>query len=403
MATIKLFEAWLQSQAINEFGPHGDIEMSYITKAFDSDGMFDGLPEFFSGENNLNYEKIKSILIRNGIIFSVTPEHAAAILTNLFITIKSTVKELTPATWLARTGEIKLMPHPEKPTEVLTTGTFTNEVINDPGNPDQASKYENIALYCNNKSLSEIAYQMKYRKGALNGGGVMLEVSPEGTLTWEGSVTGFKFKLYGTKTTTSAVSKEVATTTTWEVPATGKTIVKTLPGTVFATGQTTLANSKEVDAAVAELQNLKSDPNTQIIKIEIESSASGDRPVDGQSGYPANTKPGTYKLGGTPYIVKTTDTSGNAKLARGRGETIKAKFSSFGVAPVIKSVIQDGGDAAQYAKITITVDKKGKPTEVFTKTDLETILSKPKQTTGLDATRTLSAWTAITNPQGKNY
>jgi hypothetical protein len=397
MATIKLFESWLQSQAINEFGPHGDIEMSYITQAFDSDGMYEGLRQYFGGEDNLNYEKIKSILIRNGIVFSVTPEHAAAILTNLFIGIKQTITDLTPATWINKSGDIKLMPHPEKPTEVLTTGVFTNELISDPGNPDQASKYENIALYCNNKSLSEIAYRIKYQKGGLPGGGVILEVSPEGTLTWEKPVTGFKFKLYGTKATTSAVSKEVATTTTWEVPATGKTIVKALPGTMFETGKTTLSNTKELDSAIAELQALLADKSTKIKTIQVEASASGDRKAaDGKSGYPANHPAGTQ------YFPKTAGESGNATLAFGRADAIVSKLKGLGVPTTTKAVIQNGGDDAQYAKLTVTVEKVGKPAELFTKTELDTILSKPKQTTGLDSTRTLSAWTAITNPQGKN-
>ena len=398
MATIKLFESWLQSQAINEFGPHGDIEMSYIINAFQNDGGYWGLPKTFDGDDNLNFEKIKSILIRNGIIFTTSPENAAAILTSLFIRIKKFETALTPATWLTKTVDVKLMPSPEDSTKILTTGVFTNEVIQDPGNPDQASTYENIALYCNNRALSELAQTLKYGGGKANpGAGVILEVSPEGTLTWENPVTGFKFRLYGTKTTTSAVSKEVANTTTWEVPATGKTIVKALPGTMFETGKTTLTNTKELDSAIAELQALLADKSTKIKTIQVEASASGDRKAaDGKSGYPANHPAGTQ------YFPKTAGESGNATLAFGRADSIVSKLKGLGVPTTTKAVIQNGGDDAQYAKLTVTVEKVGKPAELFTKTELDTILSKPKQTTGLDAARTLSAWISFTNSQGKN-
>lgn len=399
MATIKLFEAWVQSQAINELAPHGEINLQAMSR------WAEWVPNktFKDEEQNLYYEKIKTTLKRNGIIFNVSQEDAATILTNFFIILKESAGYTSVDQWLTKTGDIKLMDSPDDPTKILTQGEILPSVINEPMDDSMSSNYKDIAEHFNNSALFAVVDYF-YRKtsnsfAGLTGGGYVVSIKPNGALGWERS-TGFRMKFYGTTVTASAQSKQVATTTTWEVPATGKTIVKTLPGTVFATGQTTLANPKDVDAAVAELLNLKSDPNTVITAIEIESSSSGDRPVDNVSGYPAGTPAGKYPLG-KPYIVKPTDTSGNAKLAKGRGETIKAKFSSFGVAPVVKAVIQDGGDAAQYAKITITVNKKDKPSEIFTKTDLETILLKPKQTTDMASTKTLSVWNAATNYQGK--
>jgi len=390
MATIKLFEAWLQSQAINELGPAGGIDFSYIDQWNEGTALATKIEK--DPVANMFYEKLKVMLKKNGIIFSCTPEKAAAYMTFWLVRNYGDLKQTADA-WLVPqdTNKINLNASPDNPELVLTTGKFTDFEIQEPADDSQSSDYAEIAKFCNNSALvflSESSYDTN------KAGGYLLSTDANGSLTWK-VANDYTMYLYGTSTTSSAMSKGTINTTTWEVPATGKTIVKTLPGTVFLTGQITLSNSKDVDAAVAELLNLKSDPNAVIAAIEIESSSSGDRPVDGVSGYPANTPAGKYPLG-TPYIVKPTDTSGNAKLAKGRGETIKAKFSSFGITPTVKAVIQDGEDAAQYAKITITVNKKDKPTEVFSKSELETILLKPKSTTDLKSTFTLSQWKAAT-------
>lgn len=402
MATIKLFESWLQSQAINEVGPGGVLDFSPATQA--AHPSYGGLWNDFTNEiENREFERIKSLLKKNGIIFGneISLQLAAQVLVTVFLRQDATTVANGALSWLTKTADIKLMDSPENPELVLTTGIFDEDQITEIGDESASSDYYTIAKYCNNSAILKIAKYLYTLRNhdttkSIDGAGIPLSVDPNtGTLTWEFSAPDQQLKFYGTAVTTSAQSKQVATTTTWEVPATGKTIVKKLPGTIFATGKIELANPKDVDAAVAELLNLKSDPNTVITAIEIESSSSGDRPVDNVSGYPANTPAGKYPLG-TPYIVKPTDTSANANLAKGRGNTIKAKFSSFGVTPTVKAVIQDGGDAAQYAKITITVNKKDKPSEIFTQTDLETILLKPKQTTNLASSKTLSVWNAKT-------
>jgi hypothetical protein len=162
---------------------------------------------------------------------------------------------------------------------------------------------------------------------------------------------------------------------------------------MFATGAITLSDPKELDAAIAELKALLADKNTVLGSIEIESSASGDKPVDGKNGYPAGTKPGQYPLG-KPYIVKAGETSGNAKLALGRGETIKEKLAGLSNDIKVKAVIQDGGDNAQYAKLIVTAKKAGGASEVYTKDELNNLVLKTKQTKDLASVNTLSVWKA---------
>jgi hypothetical protein len=405
MATIKLFESWLQSQAINELAPHGKLDLAKIEQA---DGIWD---RFDNETENLYYERVKTLLKRNGIIFSTTTEKAAQILVTIFIK----QERFHPGwknnggvdAWLKKTADIKLMDFPEDPSKVLTTGLFTADEVQEPADDSQGSTYEDIALYLNNAALVKICEHLWTLKNSnsgagLDGAGYAIATGPTGTLTWSRQG-DFLFKLYGTTATTSAASKQTATTTTWEVPATGKTIVKKLPGTMFATGVATIADSKELDAAIAELKALiAADKNTKLAKIEVESSASGDRGVGGVSGYPKGSAAGAFPLG-KPYIPKAATESGNAKLAFDRAATIITKLASLGVPTSTKALIQDGGDAAQYAKLIVTVQKVDKPTEVLSKTDLETILLKPKQTTGLSSSKTLSVWTAITNPQGRNF
>jgi hypothetical protein len=58
MATIKLFESWLQSQAINELAPHGEINLQAMSR------WAEWVPSktFANEAENLYYEKIKTTL-----------------------------------------------------------------------------------------------------------------------------------------------------------------------------------------------------------------------------------------------------------------------------------------------------------------------------------------------------
>ena len=407
MKRIKLFEAWVHAQALNEAAPFGKLDFSFFTYALEARAFVK--ENKLTEDQNLKYEALKAILKNNGVIFSIPVEDAALILTNYWLFGVKNVRfsDYEASTWFRdSTGgnkhqPIKLNPSPEDPSKVLTKGIFTEDEIVDPGDLSAASDYKEIALYCNNATLVIIADYLRQKMGdntniaTPKGGSLKLDIDVNsGYLNWNRAFDS-KFIFYGTAKTTQSQSKQTVTTLTWEVPPAGKTIVKKLPGTMFATGAVTLSDSKELDAAIGELKALLADKNTVLGEIQIESSASGDKPVEGKTGYPAGTKPGQYPLG-KPYTVKTGETSGNAKLALGRGETIKQKLSGLSDKITVKAVIQDGGDDAQYAKLIVTAKKAGGASEVYTTDELNNLVLKTKQVKGLDSSNTLTFFAADT-------
>ncbi len=403
MKRIKLFEAWVHAQALNEAAPFGKLDLSLFDQAMAARDFVK--EEKLNEDQNMRYEALKAILKNNGVIFSIPVEDAALILANYWIFGAPQIGSMLPEAkrWFAKdvNSPIKLNPSPADPTKILTKGVFTEDEIIDPGDESASSDYNEIALYCNNASLILVAQYLKDKMGDNTKvgtptlGSLRLSIDEDaGYVNWKREANGLDFIFYGTSSTTQAQSKQTVTTLTWEVPDTGKTIVKQLPGTMFATGQVTLTDGKELDAAIAELKALLADKSTVLGSIEIESSASGDRPTgDNQSGYPAGTTPGKYSLG-TPYVVKTGETSGNAKLALGRGETIKAKLAGLSNDIKVKAVIQDGGDKAQYAKLIVTAKKAGGASEVYTKDELKNLVLKTKQTKDLASSNTLTVWEA---------
>jgi hypothetical protein len=403
MKRIKLFEAWVHAQALNEAAPFGKLDLSLFDQAMAARAFVK--EEKLNEDQNMRYEALKAILKNNGVIFSIPVEDAALILANYWIFGAPQIGSMLPEAkrWFAKdvNSPIKLNPSPADPTKILTKGVFTEDEIIDPGDESASSDYNEIALYCNNASLILVAQYLKDKMGDNTQvgtptlGSLRLSIDEDaGYVNWKREAGGLDFIFYGTSSTTQAQSKQTVTTLTWEVPDTGKTIVKQLPGTMFATGQVTLTDGKELDAAIAELKALLADKSTVLGSIEIESSASGDRPTgDNQSGYPAGTTPGKYPLG-KPYVVKTGETSGNAKLALGRGETIKAKLAGLSNDIKVKAVIQDGGDKAQYAKLIVTAKKAEGATQVYTTDELKNLVLKTKQTKDLASSNTLTVWEA---------
>lgn len=395
MATIKLFESWLQSQAINELGPAGGIDFSAI-EAWDESKL--AAITAVDPVVNMFYEKLKVMFKKNGILFSCTQEKAAAYMTYWIVEYYKYYGKIgfpigTADKWLLpqTPNTINLNASPDNPALVLTTGQFTDFAIEEPADPDQSSEYADIAKFCNNSSLVLLSTT---RMSQAKAGGYLLSVDANGSLAWK-LTNDYTIKLYGTSTTSSAMSQAAVRTTTWTVPAEGKTLVKDLPGSMFATGKAELSDSKELDAAINELTALLADKKTKITKIEIQSSSSGDRGVGGQSGYPAGSAAGSFPMG-TPYLPKSAAESGNAKLAFDRGATIKSKLGQLSVPVSVKAMIQDGGDAAQYAKLIVTLEMTDKPAQQLTKKELDNILLKPKSTTNLKSTFTLSQWVAKT-------
>ena len=403
MKRIKLFEAWVHAQALNEAAPFGKLDLSMFDQAMAARAFVK--EEKLNEDQNMRYEALKAILKNNGVIFSIPVEDAALILANYWIFGAPQIGSMLPEAkrWFAKdvNSPIKLNPSPADPTKILTKGVFTEDEIIDPGDESASSDYNEIALYCNNASLILVAQYLKDKMGDNTKigtptlGSLRLSIDEyDGYVNWKREAGGVDFIFYGTSSTTQAQSKQTVTTLTWEVPPTGKTITKQLPGTMFATGQVTLTDAKELDAAIAELKALLADKSTVLGSIEIESSASGDRPTgDNQSGYPAGTTPGKYPLG-KPYVVKTGETSGNAKLALGRGETIKAKLAGLSNDIKVKAVIQDGLDKAQYAKLIVTAKKAEGATQVYTTDELKNLVLKTKQTKDLASSNTLTVWEA---------
>jgi hypothetical protein len=269
---------------------------------------------------------------------------------------------------------------PTDNTKILTHGTILQDKILKPTNVNGESKYEDIIKFMNSYAV------WQYLTG--NDTGDKSSVVPVGltaTVDTNGSLALALRKndtstiaLYGTVKTENAQSKQQVNTTVWTVPAEGRDIELRLPGTMFATGEVEIQDSSKLDTAINELNALIADKSNKIKSIIIESSASGDRGVGGVSGYPAGTKAGTYPLG-KAYTPKSAQESANAGLAFGRAEAIKAKLGNIAPASV-KALIQDGGDAAQYAKIIVTIEKTDKPAQQLSKQDLENILLKKSET-----------------------
>jgi hypothetical protein len=387
MATIKLFESWVQSQAINELAPIGNLDLSKLTITQAKK------EEVLANETrNMIFERVKTFLKKNGISFSCDTETAAYILAKHLIwaygdTSNNGLNETN--TGFTQSETLKLMDYPEDPALVLTTGIFNEDRIEEPADNSLGSDYATITKFLNNASLIAIA-----QGGATypNGRGYRLVIDPATNSAKAVPNPDKGLRFYGTSTTNPAMSKQEVNTTTWEIPAEGKTITKKLPGTMFATGAIELSNSKELDSAIAELKALLTDKNTKISRIEIQSSASGDRAgSDGKSGYPTTGSPTNFPLG-KPYKPKTPSESDNARLAFGRGQTIKAKLAGLSGTITVTPMIQDGGDAAQYANLVVTIEKVTKAGATLTNSELSNLLLKPKSVENLASTKIVKVY-----------
>ena len=377
MATIKLFESWLQSQ-LNEAKVQTTLTFNTAQISADVDKedevtaeLKDAVLQKFNDYNIIFDDKVDrdeaAWLVADNLSWGTGRPAPTAILMPIHEPITVNVS-------------------PADPSKILTHGEIKSDRIISPTNVNGASTYDDIVKFMNTYTLYSLI------TGGVDSKGFIASVSVHGAADANGSFVlsvadGTKMKFYGKTKTSAAQSKQEVKTTSWTIPAEGKALVKTLPGTMFATGQVTLANSSELDKAIAELTALVADKTNKITSITIESSASGDRGVNGVSGYPANTPAGKYPMG-QPYLPKTAQESGNAQLAFGRAETIKAKLTAFGPATV-KAMIQDGGDAAQYAKLIVNIEKTDKPAQTLTKQELENILLKKSEVSDLQSLNTI--------------
>ena len=369
LLNYKNWRAVFESRAINE------VSAEEVTLKLDLSTLT------ISDEDKKTWEEEKDVWLQhiedNGMLFSVDNETAAYILA-----------ANSGSTKIVGTSLIPLNVGPEDSTKILTHGIILPDKILKPADVSAESNYEDIVKFLNNTALT--AWNGDTIGGTeFTGVGLSVFTDANGSMDIKQMKKGDFHAFYGTVTKSAAQSKQAVKTTVWTVPEQGKTIEKKLPGTMFATGEVTLADSTELDKAIAELNELIKDKNTKITAITVESSASGDRGVGGKSGYPseADLAAKKYPLG-TPYLPKSAEESGNAKLAFGRAETIKAKLGNL--APIaVKAMIQNGGDAAQYAKIIATVEKVDKPAQTLTKQELENVLLKKSSTEDLSQTRSI--------------
>jgi hypothetical protein len=358
----------------------------------------DEIKSFIDIDNDTDkdhYNIIFQFLKDNGIIFSITQSDAAYI-----IVYHGTYPGYNDRTIyggryktsgrFSLTDRVKLMDSPEDTKKVYTKGNVFPERIENPEDRNGQSDYFDLIKYCNNHALLDLIEGSENQRN-----GVWLRVNSETGRAYFASIDNTVTNLYGTIDFTAAKSNQVVNTTVFTIPAVGKAIEKLFPGSIFATNEITLADSTELDKAIAELTTLSQDKTIKITGITIQSGASGDRAVGNKSGYPkeSDVAAGTYTLTPSfkPYRPKTPTESGNARLAYGRAKTIESKLGTL--APItIDYHIANGGDAAQYAKIIANIEKTDSPATTLTKQDLENILLQKKQVTDLSSTKSVKGF-----------
>ena len=181
---------------------------------------------------------------------------------------------------------------------------------------------------------------------------------------------------YGLKDFVPQSGQTTATTKTTTTFTPGAEISPQL-GELFVTGKIQLAPGKaeEISAAVKDAQKLG-----KIVKMRIESSASADRPTTSDRaafakmvGLPVDQVPPNPGVNNKSNNVTDPMEGGNAFLAIKRGQVAAAAVKAVaGGTPSIQAKIQDGGDAAQYVKLFMTVQKPDNTTTI-TQDDLANI------------------------------
>jgi hypothetical protein len=342
-----------------------------------------------------HYNIIFQFLKDNGVIFSITQSDAAYIIVYHGTYPGYGDRSLGGRSYktsgkFSLTDRVKLMDSPEDTTKVYTQGNVFPERFENPKDRNGQSDYFDLIKYCNNHALLDLIEGSENQRN-----GVWLRVSPDTGMAYFSPADNSVTNLYGTIDFTAAKSNQVVNTTVFTIPAVGKAIEKLFPGSIFATNEITLADSTELDKAIAELTTLSQDKTIKITGITIQSGASGDRAVGNKSGYPkeSDVAAGTYTLTPSfkPYRPKTPTESGNARLAYGRAKTIESKLGTL--APItIDYHIANGGDAAQYAKIIANIEKTDSPATTLTKQDLENILLQKKQVTDLSSTKNVKGF-----------
>ena len=283
--------------------------------------------------------------------------------------------------------------------KIATVGVISAEGGADSGTPGQASSYSDIQIFLNDSNLKLYVasgyshYLQPYtveREGRERKikGNDFIEGDPK-TTPGAGSfdITSYTFEvgesgtstgitLYGTINFDAESSQTTGTTETTTTFEPGAEISPEL-GKLFVTGKIQLAAGKadEIAAAVKDAQKLG-----KIVKIRIESSASHGRGTKmtrekfaGMVGLPVDQVPQNPSVNNKSDNVTDPMEGGNAFLAVKRAQVAGAAVKSVSpVTPTITAKIQDGGDAAQYVKVFMTVQKPDNTTTI-TQDDLKNI------------------------------
>jgi len=284
---------------------------------------------------------------------------------------------------------------PSQKGKVATRDVITAAGALDGSGEGQASDYTQIQMFLNDSALKQYLifgesiniepYQSA--KGAIVGGDFFTSGNPKTTpgagaldltnLEFDSTQDSYAYcSLIGTVNYDPESSQTTGTTTTTTTFEPGAEISPEL-GELFATGKIQLAAGKadEIAAAVKDAQKLG-----KIVKIRIESSASANRGTTSDRaafakmvGLPVDQVPQNPGVNNKSNNVTDPMEGGNAFLAVKRAQVAGAAVKSVSpVTPTITAKIQDGGDAAQYVKVFMTVQKPDNTTTV-TQDDLKNI------------------------------
>jgi outer membrane protein OmpA-like peptidoglycan-associated protein len=273
--------------------------------------------------------------------------------------------------------------------KVLTWGNVTPNTITNDGQYGLSSSFNDVMLFCNNAALSYDVLLWDNVAGSeidagFNVGSVLMRSADDkvrvaslelnkdkkynGKISLDLDLT-YPYNYCSTSNFTPGSVSAPVTGQIKPVAVTNTSFSIDNLGDQFDAGSIVMKEASKT-AIIQELKTFLEKYN--IDSYTIISSASGDELVDGASGYPAGTAPGTYTVE-KPYKVKDTDTSGNAKLSRGRAQAIAAVFAEAGVTatPTMDLRISDGKEKARFNKAVVNFT----PKESGTPVDMNTVVS----------------------------
>jgi hypothetical protein len=272
---------------------------------------------------------------------------------------------------------IQLNQHPTDKGKVITVGQVGSKTGASSNNPGESSNYFEILKFLNDQNLKLYLYTgntlsidndsdndfIAGDPGSTGGAG-SLNLHSDARDFEGGDSSGMYF--YGTINYAPASGQTKAETKIITKFTPGEEISPEL-GKLFPTGKIQLAagKDKEIAQAVEDAKKLG-----KLLKIRIESSASADRGTTMSReefakmvGLPLNQVPADPSVNNKSDNVTDPMEGGNAFLTIKRAQVAANAIKSVtNIQPQITAKIQDGGDAAQYVKLFMTVQKEDQTT-----------------------------------------